>query len=372
MRRRHPIIMTVLLVICLLTACTASVSSDTEAIAPERSLPLAYANQFSVDFYRGGYALIKMQDGNRYLLVPESAPVPAGLAPDLTVLQQPLDHIYLAATSAMDMFRSLDCLNCIRLSGTDTAGWHIEEARQAMENGNIQYAGKYSAPDYELIFAEQCDLALESTMIYHTPAVKEQLEQLGVPVLVERSSYESHPLGRMEWIKLYGVLLGQEEAAEKQFQKAVRMLPAAEDSTGKTVAFFSVNTNGSVTVRKAGDYIARLIEMAGGQYIFSDLSDNENALSTVTMQMEAFYTKAKTADYMIYNSAIQEELHSIQELLSKSPLLADCKAVQEGHVWCTGKSLFQSTMGLGALAEDIHRILTEENPSELTYLHRLA
>ena len=39
-------------------------------------------------------------------------------------------------------------------------------------------------------------------MIYHTPEVKEQLEDFGVPVLVERSSYENHPLGRMEWIKL--------------------------------------------------------------------------------------------------------------------------------------------------------------------------
>ena len=38
-------------------------------------------------------------------------------------------------------------------------------------------------------------------MIYHTPEVKEQLERFGIPVLVERSSYESSPLARMEWIK---------------------------------------------------------------------------------------------------------------------------------------------------------------------------
>ena len=49
-------------------------------------------------------------------------------------------------------------------------------------------------------------------MIYHTPEVKERLEEFGIPVLVERSSYESHPLGRVEWIKLYGVLLGKEES----------------------------------------------------------------------------------------------------------------------------------------------------------------
>ena len=66
----------------------------------------------------------------------------------------------------------------------------------------MYYAGKYNAPDYELILSKACDLAIESTMISHSPEVKEQLEQLGIPVLVERSSYESHPLGRMEWLKL--------------------------------------------------------------------------------------------------------------------------------------------------------------------------
>ena len=46
------------------------------------------------------------------------------------------------------------------------------EARQAMEEGRILYAGKYNAPDYELIYGEGCDLAVESTMIYHSPEVR--------------------------------------------------------------------------------------------------------------------------------------------------------------------------------------------------------
>ncbi len=83
----------------------------------------------------------------------------------------------------------------------------------------MEYAGKYSAPDYERIVDKSCSLAIESTMIYHCPQVKEQLENLGVPVLVERSSYEADPLGRMEWIKLYGVLTGKEQLAEELFEK---------------------------------------------------------------------------------------------------------------------------------------------------------
>ncbi len=365
----------------LLAACSPAsepVSGEPSAVSwdsltVESGLDLQYADQFTVDYYTGGYALIHIVDGNDYLVVPENKPVPDGLADTTVVLTQPLDHIYLVATSAMDLFCALDSIGSIRLSGTDERGWYIDEAKAAMQNGAMLYAGKYSAPDYELIYAEQCDLAVESTMIYHSPEVKEQLERLGVPVLVERSSYESSPLGRMEWLKLYGVLLNREEAAEAIYQQALDSLrPVMEqENTGKTVAFFYINSNGSANVRKSNDYVAKMIEMAGGTYIFSDLG-NDNALSTMNMQMEMFYTGAKDADVIIYNSTIDGELHSIDELLAKSPLLADFKAVRNGDVWCTGQNLFQSTMGLGDMILDIHAVLTEEAPEPLTYLHRLT
>ena len=97
-----------------------------------------------------------------------------------------------------------------------------------------------SAPDYELILNEGCDLAIESTMIHHNPEVQEKLEQFGIPVMVERSSYESHPLGRTEWMKLYAVLLGKEDVAEKVFKEQTDKLDnvLTADKTDKTVAFF--------------------------------------------------------------------------------------------------------------------------------------
>ena len=368
----------------LLTGCSpAALGSEPgeeqvswDDLAYESSLELEYATQFSVDYYQGNYALIEIGDGERYLVVPEGAAVPSGLEEGVTVLQQPLDCIYLVATSAMDLFVSLDGLDAVRLSGTNASGWYIPQAKAAMEAGDLLYAGKYSAPDYELIYDQGCDLAVESTMIYHNPEVKEQLEELGIPVLVERSSYEGDPLGRMEWLKLYGVLLDKEAEADALYQAQLENLSGVleQEGTGKTVAFFYITSNGTANVRKSGDYVAKMIRMAGGEYIFRDLGEGDSALSTVNLQMETFYAAAKDADVLIYNSTIDGELHTLEELLSKSALLADFKAVQEGNVWCTGQNLFQSTMGLGDMILDIHTILTRETVAEeeLTYLHRLA
>ena len=341
----------------------------------DHSMELEYATQFAVDYYQDDYAVITIAQEGSYLIVPEGKEAPEGLDKEIKVLQQPLDHVYLVATSSMDLFRAIDGIGNITLSGTDANGWYIEEAKEAMENGNIQYAGKYSAPDYELILANGCDLAIESTMIYHSPDVREKLEEFGIPVLVEHSSYESDPLGRMEWLKLYAVLLDKEEEADAYFQSQTDMLTdvLGAENTEKTVAFFSINSNGYVTVRKTGDYISKMIELAGGRYIFQNLGD-DNALSTMNMQMEDFYAGACDADYIIYNSAIESELHSLDELLEKSSLLADFKAVKEGNVWCTEKSLFQETTGIATMISDMHTMLTSDDPdlSQLTYMYRLT
>lgn len=348
-------------------------SGTWDGLKLDHSVELSYADQFSIDRCQGGYQKITIGADGIYLVVPEGGEIPSDIPENVTILQQPLDSIYLVATSAMDMFRELDGIEAVTLSGTDAAGWYIEEARQAMEEGRMAYAGKYSAPDYELILDRGCDLALESTMIYHSPEVKEQLERLGIPVLVERSSYESHPLGRVEWIKLYGALLGKEDEARDYFDRLLeRLVPVLEqENTGKTAAFFFITANGGVNVRCSGDYIAKAIGLAGGVYAFPDLTAEGGVQSTMNIQMEEFYQGAKDADILIYNSAIDGELETLDQLLEKSPVLKDFKAVQEGNVWCTGKNLFQESLGLGELIMDLHAVMTEEAP-ELTYLHPLA
>jgi len=339
----------------------------------ESSLGLQYAKHFSVDYYQGGYKLISLSDGSRYLVVPQGVSTPQGIDQDITVLQQPIDNIYLVATSAMCLFDALDALDQIYLSGTKQEDWYIPNAKAAMEVGTMLYAGKYSAPDYELIMTSDCDLSIQSTMINHVPEVHESLKKAGIPILTDLSSYETHPLGRTEWIKLYGVLTGKEAAAKEIFDQQVSYMDSVADqgNIGKTVAFFYISSSGYVVARKSGDYVTKMIELAGGNYIFKDLGDPEQATSTVKVEMEKFYTTAKDADYIIYNSTIGGELSSIQELITKSPLLSEFKAVKNGNVWCTGKNLYQETTQLGLMISDMHRMLTEDDLTRLNYLYKL-
>ena len=339
--------------------------ANTESLVFSHHYQLDYAQQFTADCYEGGYTMVSIPDsGQKFLVVPQDAAEVDSLPADVTVLRQPVENIYLVSTSVMDLILHLDALDSVTLSGTKAEGWYLPEAKQAMEEGRIAYAGKYSAPDYEQILAANCGLAIENTMILHTPEVKEQLEHFDIPVLVERSSYESGPLERMEWIKLYGILLGKEEQAEQVFaaQEAAIAPLSEQEPTGKSCAFFSLSSNNLATVRKGSDYVAKMIEMAGGAYVFSDLTDNGNSLATMNLPLEDFYAGAKDADVLIYNSAIEGTIASVSQLTEKFPLLSEFKAVQNGQVWCTSQSLFQQSMELADLILDMNKVFTEGTP----------
>ena len=341
------------------------------------SMKLTYAEQFSVDYLENGCAEISIADNTDYLLVPEGVSVPEH--PDnMIILQQPLENFYVAASSAVDLFDGIGALNSVLLTSTSEQNWALPHVQEALHSGKMLYAGKYSTPDYELLLSNQCQIAVESTMIYHSPETKEQLEMLGIPVLTERSSYETHPLGRMEWVKLYGLLLGKEAEAENFFSEKTElfnslMLSEIPEEEKKQVAFFSINPNGYVTIHKPGDYVAQMIALAGGCYAFSaeDLHVEENALSTMNIQRETFYETARNCDILIYNSTIAGSLETLDQLIEKDSILAECQAVRNGNVWCTEQSLFQQTTGAVDMIYDLHAVLTGSDTENLTFLHRL-
>ena len=345
-----------------------------DGLTYESTLELDYAKCFNVYYYEGGYKLLDVPESGEYLLVPEDAQEPDNLSDDITVIHIPLSNVYLAATSAMSLFNAIDSLDVITMTGTDASGWNIEAPKEALENGSMTYAGKYNAPDYELLVGNGCDLAIESTMILHSPEVQEMIEDLDIPVFIDRSSYESDALGRCEWIKLYGAMVDKEEEAKAYFDEQASVINELEDveNTGKTVAYFSINNDGSVVVRTSDDYIANMIQTGGGKYIFDDLENTESDASTMTISMEEFYSTAVDADYIVYNATIEESLTSVDDLIKKNDLFSEFKAVKEGNVWQVDKTLYQSTDKVGQLIRDFNLMLTDGDESQMTFLTKVA
>ncbi|MGN0733230.1 MAG: ABC transporter substrate-binding protein [Emergencia sp.] len=391
MKNKRFFSLAVLIIVCmaamlLCTACgDASGGSDagdnqsTGAEAPKidgltfsERVELDYAEQFDIFRYEEGYAVIDTHEDTKFLVVPEGKDVPEGLDESIAVVQQPAGNIYLAATSAMSLFDAMGGIDNVTMTSVNADGWTVDAAVKALKSGKMTYAGKYNQPDYELILDKGCDLVIESTMIYHNPEVKEMLEELGMTVFVDRSSYESNPLGRTEWIKAYGVLAGREEEAAAYFEEQKEVISELEglENTGKTVAFFYVTTDGKVVVRSSHDYVSTMIKMAGGKYAFDGIEDEEGKAS-VSMTMESFYETAVDADYIIYNGSIDFSVKSLDDLIAKDEIFKRFKAVKEGHCYTTGNSMYQRTDVISSMIMDFHKILTEEDPGEMDFLTKM-
>ena len=337
---------------------------------PTGSLELSSAKNFTVDEYEGGYRLICIASGERFLVVPEDASVPDGLAEGIAVIQLPLDDVYLVSSSVACLVDAIGAMDAVAVSGIEADDCSVESLRAAMEAGDVAFGGKYNMPDYELITDRGCTLAIENTMVNHAPEVREKLQALGVTVLTEQSSRESSALGRLEWIKLFGVIFDREDEAKAVFEEQARSVEAvaSEASTGKTVAFFYVNSNGAAVVRSSGDYVPQMIELAGGRYIFDDIGGSS---STVTLEMEQFYLTAKDADCIVYNRTIDGSVSSIEDLVAKNPLLEQFAAVRNGDVWTTNQDMYQQMTNTAAIVADLHAMLAGDKGARFTYLTKL-
>lgn len=358
--------------VILLVGCSRLKAENTN-ITSDNRIELKYAKEFEAERLENGCTCVTI-GADRYIIVPENAELSDNYE-DAAIIRQPVKNVYNAASSAMDIIDGTGALENVTMTSTKYNDWSLPSVKKAMDDDKITYVGKYSAPDYEAIIESECGLAIESTMIYHSPAVKEKLEALGIPVLVERSSYENDPLGRMEWIKLYGIIFGCEDKAEKLFDEKISQIESilTGEKNGKKAAFFYINSSGGVVVRKSSDYVPEMMRMAGGEYIFdsSDLGTEENSLSTMTIQPETFCEKAWDADILIYNSTVVGEISSVRELTDKYPMMKDFKAVKNGDVWCTERNMFQQTTGAADMISELHSIFVGDAADKMDFMYRL-
>lgn len=365
-----------------LAGCTAAPQDDAaqtaatglDALGTATPVPLAHATQFSLDTYDGGFQLATLASGDRLLIVPENATAPAGLPDDVAVIQQPLANVYLVSTGMICLVDAIGALDAVSVSSVKAEDSPVPAFTERLEDGHIAYGGLYREPDYELITATGCPLAIENTNIDHVPEVRAKLEELGVTVLMEQSSREEDMLGRLEWIKLMGAVFDRADAAAEVFDDvAARVEAASQDGpTGKTAAFFYINEDGAAVTRRAGDYFAQMIEAAGGEYVsFAEEGATDSSPTTITVEMERFYEGARDADVIIYNGTIDDGVTSLEALTKKNALLADFRAVQTGNVWTCDANLYQQMTSMADIIEDLRTAFTGTG-EPTTYVWKLG
>ncbi len=116
--------------------------------------------------------------------------------------------------------------------------------------------------------------------------------------------------------------------------------------------------------------MAKMIALAGGEYVLSDVGVGETG--TAKMEMEAFFDKAKDADYIVYIWSMGGKPETLAAFTERAEILGDMKAVKNGNVWCTTPDYFQIQNTIGSMINDIRLMMDADASTDtLTYLFRL-
>lgn len=341
----------------------------------DHTTELTYAKLFKLDYYKGGYKGITVtaKDGTtqKILTVPEGMDTPTEIESDTIVLQMPLTNVLISSTPTISLINAMGALDRVSLTTTAYDSWYIDSVKAAMDAKKITYIGDYKEPDYEILATTAPAFSVFPLTLSTTPQVIEKFAELNIPIMLEQSAYEDHPLARVEWVKLYGALFDSEDAANAVFaeqMKYVEEIPSIK--TDETVAIFYVTSNNVLYARKGGDYMSKMVELAGGDYIFSDMNPDETG--TNKMDFESFYAQAKDVDHIIYVWSMGGKPETMADFTAKNELFSDLKAVKNGNVWCTTPNFFQNSDTLGYMIKDINTMMTlADDTDELTYLFRL-
>ncbi|MBP3409584.1 MAG: hypothetical protein J6M10_01170, partial [Clostridia bacterium] len=168
---------------------------------------IAHSWLYKVHRYSQGCVAIEVAGVGKYLVVPENAELPVGIEEEAVIIRQPIMRVHSSSTNAMQMIQ----------------GIIGEETEMTISFWD------YTAPDYAALLKSGSDLIImpESFAGNDDAAiadVHERLDMLGIPMFVDRSADEETEAAKLEWIKVYGILLGCEEAANACYETAVAAL----------------------------------------------------------------------------------------------------------------------------------------------------
>ncbi|MDO5772182.1 MAG: ABC transporter substrate-binding protein [Bacteroidales bacterium] len=233
-------------------------------------------------------------DGSASLKGREELPLPEGL-PEGTVVRVPIERAVVYSSVHAGVMKELGAFSAVR-GVCDAQYYTMPEVQSGLDDGSIADCGNSLSPTIERLVALKPDAIILSPFQNAGYGV---LTNLGVPI-IECADYMEHtPLGRAEWIKLFGELLCCREKADSIFQatadeySALTALTATVEHRPKVIS--EMITSGVWFVPGGDSYMAHLFTDAGASYPWSD-NNNSGSLSLDFSQVLA---RAQDADFWL-------------------------------------------------------------------------
>jgi len=344
------------LLICVLFSFIGCKKNETKEVINTVNTPnsIHYAKSLAIHKHKG-YTVVTVSDpwpdavkNFTYILKEKDGIVPDSLK-KYTEIPVPLKSIVVTSTTNIPFLEMLGVeKSLVGFPHTDYVS--SEKTRALIDAGSVKNVGQNEKLNIEQLIDLSPELIVTFGIDNNNPSI-ENLQKSGLKVLIQADWMEQSPLGKAEWLKLYGVLFGKEKEANllfdnivKEYNNAVELV--ANQKPTSTVLYGSMYQD-QWYVARGSSWVAQFMKDAKADYFWKDLEGT----GSLGLSFENILDKAKTANFWIATGSFK----SLAELEKANPHYSQFDAF-------TNKNIYTFEAKMGATGGTIFYELSPSRP----------
>jgi iron complex transport system substrate-binding protein len=257
---------------------------------------------------------------------------PKNLTSNFTFIQVPVKRIITLSGTDIGMISKLSGENNI-IGVANESYIYNKKVKQNCKNGHTVSFGDATTMSFEKIIQSKANCIIYSGFENQFPHEK-QLKQANIICIPNFDWKEIHPLGKAEWIRLFGILLGKEQLATTYFkscEKEYLNLKKIAKNLPLSKQVFVGNLIGDTWFTPAGgNYLAQLLNDAKAAYTYKKTKGTES----LAYSFEKIMRDNQTAEYWL-NPGVSSQ----QQLRARNPKMVHFKAFKQKKIFCYSKNL---------------------------------
>lgn len=282
--------------------------------------------------YHDAYQVVEISQGDpesgaqSYVLHRCGTPVP-DLAGDLAgaqVIETPVESVFTASTTHLGLIDVLERADVV--TGVATTAYVSSPAvRERIAADEVVEFAPVGAVNTELVIASDPGLLLTQGM---ETGANAPVRAAGIPVMADAEWLETTPLGRAEWVKLFGALTGEESEATEAFteiEQAYRDTAALAEDSEPVSVLPNQMFEGTWNIPTGDSYAAVLMADAHMSYPWADTT----GAGTQEISLEDALAKGRDAQVWLMNTNVD----TLAEVRAADARYVEFDAFERGEVW---------------------------------------
>ena len=278
-----------------------------------------------------------------------------------------IKHHGLAVLSSthVGMLGLLNEINAIS-AVADKKFCYNKELNDRINNGKVVSLGQETDLSAEMLLNSNSKLVVYSAFSGKL-AIDNKLKKLGIITIPNFDWRETHPLGKAQWLLLFGYLTGKQDLAKKEFAAIVKRYNEVKSQSKKSnISTLVGNLAGDFWYAPAGEsYNATLLKDAGVNYIFKE----SKGTGSLSLTLESVFSKLDSVSLWLNPGFVSKEL-----LLANNPKAAHFPVYSKGEIYCYAYDMNRfwemSAIQPDLVLSDLQQIIDKFNSNKKLHFYK--